>query len=311
MKGRCLVCESRSLKEIYKDLYDKTHFKEGKFSLIQCENCKLEFIDPLLDEKQLGKYYPNNYYSFVNEDGLVRWYDKLSAYLHSGKFGSLFLLPFKPFLASFFTLKKDKGKRILEIGCGNGLMLEVYQKYGLITAGLEPYGSKLTEKEKKLGIKRRSIEKASFKEKFDYIILREVLEHIPNPKKVLEKCREWIKEDGTLVIEMPNTNSLWRRKFKKNWFGYDVPRHVYNYNPKNISLFLRKLGFRVEKIRIFDLPYMLYGSLQFQRTKNKKVKEISAGLKLAYFPISLILSFTKAGSLMEIKCKKNKNVSKS
>jgi len=311
MIRECLVCESKNLKEVYKNLHDKTHFKEGKFSLMRCENCRLEFVNPLLNEKQLGKYYPDNYYSFVNEDKLVLSYNKLSAYFYSGKLGSLFLYPFKPFLASFFTSKKDKGKRILEIGCGNGLMLEIYQKYGLETAGLEPYGPKLTEKEKKLGIKRELIEKAKFKEKFDYVVLREVLEHIPNPKEVLDRCRKWLKENGKLIIEVPNTASLWKRKFKRNWFGYDVPRHVYNYNPKNISLFLKKSGFIVEKIRIFDLPYMLYGSLQFQKTKNKKVKEISTGLKLIYAPISLFLSFTNSGSLMEIKCKKIKNVSKS
>ncbi len=40
--------------------------------------------------------------------------------------------------------------------------------------------------------------------KYDYIVFADVLEHLRNPKTVLENCREVLKEDGDIIISVPN-----------------------------------------------------------------------------------------------------------
>lgn len=306
-KMKCPCCGSRRTMILYRNMKDKMHFVKGNFFLMKCEDCELEFIKPLLNEKQLAKYYPaQDYYSF-KKNKLLSIYHKISAYYYSGKsrVANILLYPLKTILSRYYT-KNCKGKRILEIGCGNGFQLEVYKKYGLKTRGLEPYGPTLTEREKNLGIKRGSIGKADYPNNyFDYIIMREVLEHIPNQKEVIEKCKKWLKLEGLLIITVPNTKSLWKKAFKKNWYGYDVPRHVYDYNPKSISFFLEKEGFKINKIQVFDLPYMLYGSIKFSNGELKKKKELNILLKLIFTPISLIASLLNQGSLMEIEAQKN------
>ena len=310
-KKKCSSCNSKNLKVLYENLYDKDYFIEGKFSILKCENCGLEVINPLLNEKQLGKYYPaKDYYSYNKHSKLAILYHKISSYYYSRKnfFVNIILWPFSSLL---YHYRFEPGKNLLEIGCGNGLQLAFYKKYGLNTNGLEPYGLTLTNEERKLGIERKSVINANFpKEKFDYIIMKEVLEHIPNSNEVLKKCYYWLKKGGRLIIVIPNEESLWQKIFKKNWYGYDVPRHVYVYNPKSIKILLEKRGFKINNIRKYDLPYMIDGSLKFylvdkSEGKDKKQNIIFSSLsKILFAPISLIVTYLNLGAIFEVEAKK-------
>lgn len=305
---KCLCCKGTNLIVAYKNLKDKNHFVDGNFDIIKCKNCGLEITAPLLDEKKLSKYYPEEeYYSFKKRNKLAEIYHKLSVYYFSKKnlLLNLVMYPFKSLLYTYYVDKNSKGKKILEIGCGGGFNLKNYKAYGLKTSGLEPYGGKLNERERKLGIVRKTIREANYpKENFDYIILKEVLEHIPNQERALRKCYKWLKDNGKLIITIPSTKSLWNKIFKENWYGYDIPRHIYNYNPKSILILLKRHGFKINKIRTYDLPYMLSGSLKFyfvDRGKRDTLIESSL-FNLLFTPISLIVTYLKLGSIMEIEC---------
>ena len=305
----CPLCKNKKTSLKYKNMGDKGYFINGKFDLIECQNCKFEFLSYLLNEKQLAKYYPSeDYYSFYNYNPLALKYHKLSAYYHSKKtflFNFVFF-PLSPILYKYY-IKQDAN--VIEIGCGNGMKLEIYRKYGMKTAGIEPYGPGLAEKEKVLGIERISVKDAKYKENsFDFIVLKEVLEHVPNQKLLLERCFKWMKPGGRFIITVPNTDSFLCRLFKQDWFGYDVPRHLYNYNPENLSFFLKKFGFKIIRIKLYEMPYMLDGSLKFHiaRKTGKKEHEFifSNFAKIAATPIALMLTYLKRGSLMEIECTK-------
>lgn len=288
---------------------DKSYFVPGLFTLIHCKNCGFDFLLEKMTEEELGKYYPSeDYYSFHDYNQLAVIYHKLCALYFSGKSRILnFLLsPFEPLLYTYYI---KSGNSVLEVGCGNGLKLDIYKSYGLKPSGIEPYGPELTEKEKSLNIIRKNIDKAPYKKNsFDIIILKEVLEHVPDQLGILSKCSNWLKSDGKLIITVPNTSSLWRRMFRQDWFGYDVPRHLYNYNPYNIKIQLGEAGLTAKKIRTYEPPYMLDGSLKFYFTKPGKPNKIAEKIifsnitKLIFTPISLIVSKLNLGSLMEVEC---------
>ncbi|NCN98860.1 class I SAM-dependent methyltransferase [Candidatus Pacearchaeota archaeon] len=304
----CPCCDGM-IGVLYEELYDKSYMVPGKFKMFRCNRCGLDFINPIMNEKELGKYYPEDeYYSFYDYNKLALVYHKVSALYHSKKnfFVSILL---KPFSSLLYTYKLGKGKSILEIGCGNGMMLEIYRSYGLKTSGLEPYGPELTKRETNLGILRKNIKDVQYPENnFDYIVMKEVLEHVPDQESVLKKCLKWLNPGGRLIITVPNTDSLWRRIYGKNWFGYDVPRHIYNYSPKNISILLKKIGFKINNIRVYDTPYMIDGSMKFERVDRTGKKEhrviFSNFSKIILVPISLLVNYFKKGSLMEIECVK-------
>ena len=311
MKNKiCPLCKSETY-ELYSELYDKDHFIEGKFSLNECKNCKLQFISPLLNEKQLARYYPSaDYYSYHKKSNLSIIYHKISAYFYSKK-NLIFNLFISPFSSLLYHYRIHPGKKLLELGCGDGMQLELYKKYGLNVAGLEPYGPSLTPREKSLNIERKSILQSKFpKESFDYIVMKEVLEHIPNQDEVLKKSYSLLKKGGKLIIIVPNVNSLWNKIFNRNWYGYDIPRHLFMYNSRNLKLRLIENKFKISKARTYDLPYMLDGSIKFYQVDQQKVKKkgfnpiFSSLSKLLITPISLIVTHLKRGSILEVEAEK-------
>lgn len=310
MEKKCSLCGGK-ISLLYPSLYDKDYFVSGKFSLNACSNCNFQFIEPSLNEKQLAKYYPSSkYYSYHKKSKLSILYHKISADYYSGK-NFLFKVLFWFFSSLLYHYRIGPGKKLLEIGCGDGMQLEFYKKYGLKTAGLEPYGPKLTQREKNLGIERKNILESKFpKESFDYVVMKEVLEHIPNQDAVLRKSYSLLKKGGKLIIIVPNGNGLWNQIFGKNWYGYDVPRHICTYNSKNIKIRLSKHGFKINKIRTYDLPYMLDGSIKFwlvdkENGKRKKHNFIFSSLsKILFAPISLLVTYLKRGSILEVEAEK-------
>ena len=70
MEKGCQICRNKT-QLLYSNLYDKDHFVAGKFSLNKCPNCDFQFTEPLLNEKQLAKYYPSSeYYSYHKKSNL-------------------------------------------------------------------------------------------------------------------------------------------------------------------------------------------------------------------------------------------------
>ena len=57
-----------------------------------------------------------------------------------------------------------------------------------------------------------------------------VLEHVPDYIKQIEQIYYWLKEDGILILALPNYDSFDAKWFKEHWAGYDVPRHLFHFN---------------------------------------------------------------------------------
>ncbi|MBL7093924.1 methyltransferase domain-containing protein [candidate division KSB1 bacterium] len=105
---------------------------------------------------------------------------------------------------------KIKNKDVLDIGCGDGgTSLKLTQLGAQVTAiDIRP---DIFDKFKNTGVKfiHGSVEHFSFKkEKFDIIILQDVLEHIPHPETTIQKCKSILSETGIIYISTPNRLSL-------------------------------------------------------------------------------------------------------
>ena len=71
---------------------------------------------------------------------------------------------------------------------------------------------------------------------FDYI------EHLNNPRKILEKSIELLENNGILVITTPKTNSLSHHLMHKNWPHYKS-EHLYYFSSYNLKKLLQIIGF--------------------------------------------------------------------
>lgn len=161
---------------------------------------------------------------------------------------------------------KINNKRVLDVGCGNGLILKELVKQNEVH-GID-VSTKLLRQAKKIGIKTLycNLDKKGIlpykKHHFDTILLFEVFEHVFSPKSLLEKCFRVLKPNGTIYMTIPNKSypkrieviqksleSALSHVYKKS-----IPLKAMRFPDVNILALnkIRKLltttGFRIKKI---------------------------------------------------------------
>ncbi len=209
---------------------------EEKFKLIRCKKCDLIFMEKKFNPQELAKFYPKDYWE-EKERKTENLYRKFVIYHHI-----------------FFVKKYLKnGNSILDIGCGDGLFLnELNRKKRYKAYGLEGFNKNVIAKNFTLiPEKIENVEKIP--EEFDVITAFHVIEHLPDPDSFLEKVNKFLKENGKVILQLPNTDSIQAKIFKKRWTGIDIPRHLMNYNPENLRILLKKHNFEIERICHFSL----------------------------------------------------------
>lgn len=147
--------------------------------------------------------------------------------------------------------QKRRGK-LLDIGCASGSFLNHARNRGWEVIGVEP-----VRKAAEAGRKRYDLTiyedlpaiSPELENGFDAITLWDVLEHLPSPQAVLEKCRQLLKPGGSLFLSIPNLSSFDRRLFGTNWIGWDPPRHFYLFPRSALQDLLSRNGFSVLEYR--------------------------------------------------------------
>ena len=137
-----------------------------------------------------------------------KWWDSTSEFkpLHD----------INPLRVDFIKSKVDlKGKRVLDIGCGGGILAEALAREGAEVTGIDQGEkvikiAKLHSLESQLNINYEQINIENFikknKQKFDVITCLEMLEHVPDPASVIKACSQILKPDGKLFLSTINRN---------------------------------------------------------------------------------------------------------
>jgi SAM-dependent methyltransferase len=153
------------------------------------------------------------------------------------------------------------GKRLLEVGCAAGFLLDEARSLGWEVYGVDPSRWLLNFADKKFGLKLicGPLGNAEFAPNyFDVIILADVLEHFISPKEEIEKLRSILKPGGILYISTPDIDSFMSRVFKAKWWGIQKG-HLYYFSKKTLSNLLDVCGFRpvgyASYKRVFSIDY--------------------------------------------------------
>jgi hypothetical protein len=97
---------------------------------------------------------------------------------------------------------------------------------------------------------------------FEVVTIWHVLEHLPEPRVVLEGVRRLLAPSGRLVVEVPNFGSWQARLGGADWFHIDVPRHLLHFDRRALEGLLTRAGFTVERRQTFSLEYDAFGLTQ-------------------------------------------------
>jgi len=157
----------------------------------------------------------------------------------------------------------NEGSSVLDIGCGDGTLLHHLSEAKQIKAHGIEISTKAIElaREKGVIVHRADITKEGFQlaEVHDYIIISEVLEHLPNPEQLMLKLKGRFEE--YLIITIPNSGFIGERlrlllgRFPKQW-ALHPSEHLRFWTVKDFIFWCHQLGYRVESYRgLFDEFY--------------------------------------------------------
>ena len=147
-------------------------------------------------------------------------------------------------------------KRVLEIGCGEGFLLEKLSK----KCNAELFGAEISPerillaKEKGFDciIKECDVVSLPFEDNFfDLVIASEILEHTPDYKEVIKEMKRVV--NGHIVVSFPNETILTLGRLCTARFPIHYPNHVNSFKPSD---FVRLIGEPLEHTTVPRLPFL-------------------------------------------------------
>lgn len=258
----CNVCDNTNNNKIYEGREMMFGMKD-LFTYFKCANCGCLQIKSI--PEKMDKYYPENYYSFNEvrqttlKSKIVIFLMKHAFCLRFGRidFIGIFAIIYNRYYKNVHPwLKKEfcvMDSKILDIGCGNGFLLNEMKLLGFSNLiGLDPYIKQSTITAN--GVKIIKDEIFNLHEKFDFIMLHHSFEHMTDPRKTFKALANIVSDKGYILIRIPLTDSYAWRKYKMDWFQVDAPRHFFLHTIKSITLLAELADLEIENI-VFDSTY--------------------------------------------------------
>lgn len=265
----CPACgETKLLAFLTAKDYTVTH---ENFEITRCQACELLFTNPRPTASEASPYYKSeNYISHSDtQRGIInRLYHVVRNFTLKQK-------------TRWIEKEKTGNLELLDIGCGNGHFLHACQKAGWKISGMELDPVTAARAETMLGIDiYSSIKNIPKSEKFNLISLWHVLEHVYELEEYFMFFKSQIAKEGVLLLALPNSKSFDAHHFKEYWAAYDVPRHVYHFEPSTIASLAKKHGFKLKSTRgqIFDSFYISLLSHEYKTGKKKLINSFVTGL---------------------------------
>jgi SAM-dependent methyltransferase len=269
------------------------HFASGKnFAVFKCSKCGFLFTQDYPDENEIGEYYESDSYISHN-DRAEGFSNKMYRAVRNLMMGRK-----KKLIRHVTGLQTGT---LLDIGSGTGYFANTMRKAGWLAKGIE-----INERARKFSISHFGLYVAtpdkvsSFdSSSFDCITLWHVLEHFYNPLTYISEIYRLLKPGAACVIALPNCNSFDAEYYNQFWAAWDVPRHLWHFNPETFSLFSEKTGFTLEDLKI--LPFdVFYISQLSEKYKGSSLPFIKGILKAAYFAFLSIFKKKRSSSVVYI-----------
>ncbi len=245
VQTRCAICDTLdAADEIYPANFDVDVFNPAVFSarrlpdrihyrLVKCKRCGLVRSDPVADDSVLAELYAKSAFTYDDEVSyLQRTYGR---YLRKAR-----------------SLLRGSSSRLLEIGCGNGFLLEQALVQGFDeVSGVEPSSEAISKAADTVrdrivpDVMHAGLFEAG---SFDIVCLFQVFDHISDPGSLLEECRRVVRPGGVVMCYNHNVTAFSARLLGERSPIVDV-EHTYLYSPKTIAALLLKHGF--EDVRVW------------------------------------------------------------
>ena len=283
----CRYCKSETL-NFFSETQDYHYNNDGKWKTYRCSTCKHIFELPVMNDSDLSKFYPTDYYSFKIEQ---------SNYESNNIFRSPFLTIQKHFLKHFkkyehlnvsgnfflaylYKILKPKpffyrdpefveNGKILDYGCGAGHYVSFLKYLGWNSEGIE-ISKQAAENaiQNNLNVRCGSIEQLEgYTNYYDVIYSCHALEHVSKIDELFKKMYESLKPGGYLVFDVPNGNASAIDIYKDFYFYFGLPVHINLFTGQSATSALTNAGFNNITFKTYSIWSTQIASY-FTRLKN-------------------------------------------
>jgi len=252
MMKKCPICNGPGEKER----------RVGKYSLLKCCDCSFVYANVTDEEIEQVNFnfgdQVKRHYREVQSSIDVLWFDRISASLTQGK----------------------EGLKVLDIGCGNGILLRQFQKRGCVCFGSDPspWAQEYAHQNGYTLLPR--IEQADLAPNFfDIITSTSTLEHVARPIEHLKHIIAAVREGGKIYITVPNYGSLPIRLRLVKGRLVDPPGHCNYFTTRTLrNLFMQK-GIKED---ISHTPVRSYGIPEIHAVYRLFSKKIPTSAKSSH-----------------------------
>lgn len=233
----CALCGLRDTRRLY------TKYGWG---IERCRGCGLVYANPRAPEPAIlerynAEYFWNEYLPAAGAAGGAIDNDLLD-----GRHGDMLRL---------MAVEAQGPGRVLEVGSGAGLFLHAASRAGWSPAGVElsPEGASFARDRLGLDVRTERAEAMTFQPgSFDVAVMFDVIEHVFDPRAVLEATRRALKPGGLLVLTTPNFDALSRYALGVAWAVLNPFEHLYYFTEATLASLLAASGFDgVRRVRSF------------------------------------------------------------
>jgi len=218
----CPICGGGSHDDVFTHV-NRLFDVDTESTLQRCRACGLQLTNPQPRGRALSKLYEADYYTHEPPQGFrARVRRVLQRMQVRGPLARLRLeLERRSNLRRFAMrlspteFKLPKGLSLLDYGCGRGVTVKIASDLGLDAHGIEP-DARAREQAVRRGLRVHesfeALDSASSpsgeRATFDRIVLSHVLEHVPEPRELLERLRSRLRPAGLLLLSVPITRAF-------------------------------------------------------------------------------------------------------
>jgi SAM-dependent methyltransferase len=239
------------------------------------------YLNPRPTAEALVAYYPEDYAPYVQR-GLL---GKLTHWLRRRE-------------ARGLRRALPAQAELLEVGCAAGDLMVPLREAGFRVTGVElsEHAATIARSRHNLEVHTGTLASAPLEGRtFDAVIMRNVIEHVPDPKGDIELAKSLLRPGGLLSLRTDNVASSDARLFRAFWYGFDFPRHLTLFSPETLTACVKSAGLEVVQVQFSLVPTHWIMSSRYWVSERRGMSSLS-GLISPKNPLLLALGVAIAAA---------------
>lgn len=154
-------------------------------------------------------------------------------------------------LRSLDGLVDPDGRRLLDVGCGGGFLVEAARERGYRAEGIEANDAVVAWcRSRGLDVRAGDVDLLDRYggAPYDVIVLSAILEHLKSPDGLLDACRRLLAPEGLILVSQASFDGLLPRLLPWGWYGWQPREHFWHFTPASLARLAARAGLQPVRV---------------------------------------------------------------